>query len=129
MSPLAFSAGTAEARITITVGVTFSCLTTTVGASSGVGDVSVIFEFRELGREARFGFLVVSVGVGRGSKAFEIDCPTLLKKSLTASAFAHRPLKKNSAATGTNNQRERMTRIVMLSAFNVKLGFSARSRG
>jgi hypothetical protein len=49
-----------------------------------------------------------------------------LKKSPTGSAFAHRPVKKNSATTGKEIQRERKTRLIRSSAFNVKAGFSVR---
>jgi len=49
-----------------------------------------------------------------------------LKKSPTGSAFTHRALKKNSAATGNEIQRERIKRLIRFSAFNVKAGFSVR---
>jgi hypothetical protein len=110
------------------VGVTFSSLATTVGSSTGTGDAAVAVKIRELGRRAaRFVvFFSVGLGVDRGWKAFETDWPTLLKRSPTGSALTHRPLKKNSAATGNEIQRERMKRLVRLSAFNVKTGFSVR---
>ena len=64
--------------------------------------------------------------MGRGWKAFETEWPTFLKKSPTGSAFTHRAVKKNSAATGNETQRERKTRLIRSSAFNVKAGFSVR---
>jgi hypothetical protein len=109
------------------VGVTFSSLTRSVGCSTGVGDASVAVKFRELGRRAaRFVFFSVGFGVGRGWKAFETEWPTFLKKSPTGSAFTHRALKKNSAATGNETQRERIKRLIRFSAFNVKARFSVR---
>jgi hypothetical protein len=111
ISPFAFSTGTAEALSTVIVGVTFSSLTSFVGCSSGVGDASAGFRFRELGRrDTRFVFFSAGLGVGRGWKAFETDWPTFLKKSPTASAFTDRALKKNSATTGNEIQRERTKR-------------------
>lgn len=129
MSPFALSTGTAEARTTVTVGVTFSCWTKSVGCSSGVGDGSAGFRLRELGRRnTRFVFLSAGLGVGRGWKAFETDWPTFLKKSPTGSALAHGPLTKNSAATGNEIQREPTKDLIRPSAFNVKTGFSATIR-
>jgi hypothetical protein len=98
-----------------------------VGTSTGAGDAAVAVKFRELGRRAaRFVFFSFGLGVGRGWKAFETDWPTFLKKSPTGSALTHRPFKNNSAATGSEIQRERIKRIVRLSAFNVKTRFSVR---
>jgi hypothetical protein len=92
-----------------------------VGTSTGAGDAAVVVKFCELGRRAaRFVFFSVGLGVGRGWKAFETDWPTFLKKSPTGSAFTHRPLKKNSAATGNETQHERKKRLNRFSAFNVK---------
>jgi hypothetical protein len=109
------------------VGVTFSSLTTFIGCSSGVGDAPTSFDCGELGRrETRFVFFSVGLGVGRGWKAFETDWPTFLKKSPTGSAFTHCALKKNSATTGNETQRERIKRLISFSAFNVKARFSVR---
>jgi hypothetical protein len=127
ISPFAFSTGTAEARST--VGVAICSLTRLGGCSSGVGDTSAGFSFRELGRgDARFVFFSAGLGVGRGWKAFETDWPTFLKKSPTGSASTHRPLNKNSAVSGNEIQRERKKRLLELSAFNVKTRFSLRIR-
>jgi hypothetical protein len=49
-----------------------------------------------------------------------------LKKSPTGSALADHPLKKKSATTGRQIQREPMRHLIELSAFNVEVGFSAR---
>jgi len=68
-------------------------------------------EVRELGRrEARVVLFFSGDGVGWGWKAFEIEWPTFLKKSPTGSAFTQRPVKKNSATTGNETQRERVRR-------------------
>src|SRR6476659_1945546 len=125
-SPFAFSGGADAARCTTTAGVTFSSLTRSVGCSSGAGDAAVAVRFRELGRRAaRFVvFFSVGLGVGRGWKAFETDWPTFLKRSPTGSAFTHRPLIKNSTATGSEIQREQLKQLVRFSAFNVKTRFS-----
>ena len=126
-SPFALSGGTAEARSTVTGGGSFSSLTRFVSCSRGVGDASAGLRFREIGRRAAcFAFFSVGLGVGRGWKAFETDWPTFLKKSPTGSAFTLRALKKNSAATGNKTQCERIKRLIRLSAFNLKTGFSAR---
>jgi len=110
--------------MTVTVGVTFSRLTTSVGSSTGVGDASGAFELCEPGRRKPcFIFFSVGFGVGRGWNAFETDWPTLLKKSPTGSASAHGPVKKNSAASDNEARRERMRRLIELSAFNVKQDF------
>jgi len=115
---LAFSAGAAEAGST--VGADFPSLAGFDGSSSGLGAVSAAFGSREVGRrEARFFFVGWGCG-GGGWKAFEIDWPTFLKKSPTGSAFAQCPLKKKSATTSKEIQRERMRRLIKLSAFNVK---------
>src|SRR5215467_805611 len=106
MSPFAFSTGTAEARSTL--GVAISSLTRLGGCSSGVGDTSAEFRFRELGRRDTGLVFPPGLGVGRGWKAFETDWPTFLKKSPTGSAFTLRALKKNSAATGNKTQCERI---------------------
>src|SRR4029077_14526038 len=112
----------------MTVGVTFSSLTRFVGCSSGVGDAPTRFDCGELARcAARFVFFSVGLGVGCGWKAFETDWPTFLKKSPTGSAVTQRPLKKNSAATGSEIQRERKKRLIRFSAFNVKTRFSVGS--
>jgi hypothetical protein len=89
MSPLAFSAGTAKARGTLAVAVTFGSWTTFTTCSSGVGEAFVTFEIREPERRGG-GFAFFSVGFGdvRGWKAFETDCPTFLIKSPTGSALA-----------------------------------------
>jgi hypothetical protein len=102
----------------VKVEVTFSLRF--VGCSSGVGDASTKFDFDEVGcREARFvGFFFVGPGVGRGWKAFEMEWPTFLKKSPTGSPFTDRALKKNTAATGRESQRERMKRLIRFSGFN-----------
>ena len=50
-----------------------------------------------------------------------------MKKSPTGSALTHRPLKRNSAATGKETQRGRIKRLIDFSVFNVKAGFSART--
>ena len=63
-------------------------------------------------------FFLVGLGVARGWKAFEMDWPTFLKKSPTGSPFALRTLKKSSAATGSETQRERVERLTRFSAFN-----------
>ena len=116
--------------MTVTVGVTFSRLTTSVGSSTGVGDASGAFEFCEPGRRKPcFVFFSVGLGVGRGWNAFETDWPTLLKKSPTGSASAHGPMKKNSAASNNEARRERMRHLIELSAFNVKPGFSTNIGG
>jgi Domain of unknown function (DUF4440) len=47
-----------------------------------------------------------------------MDWPTFLKKSPTGSALTQRPLKKNSAATGKQTQREIMRHLNELSVFN-----------
>jgi hypothetical protein len=126
MSPFAFSAGTAEARSTVTTGI-FSSLTKFGGCSSGVGDAATRFDCDEVGRrDTRFVFLSAGLGVGRGWKAFETDWPTFLKKSPTGSAFADRPLNNNSATAGNKIQRKRTKRSTRCSAFNVKTEFSAR---
>src|SRR5947207_8167308 len=126
ISPFALSAGTAEARST--VGVTISSLMRFIGCSSGVGDAPTTLDCGEGGRRAaRFVFFSVGFGVGRGWKAFETDSPTFLKKSPIGSAFTHRPLNKNSAATGNETQRERKTRLIRFFTFNVKTRFSIRS--
>ena len=52
ISPFAFSAGTAEARITVALGVNFASVTTDAGCSGGVGAAAATFDFRELGRRA-----------------------------------------------------------------------------
>src|SRR5215471_8674613 len=122
MSPFAFSTGTAEARSTL--GVAISSLTRLGGCSSGVGDTSAGFRFRELGRRDTGVVFPAGLGVGRGWKAFETDWPTFLKKSPTGSAFTHRPLNKNSASTGKEIQRERIKDLIV-TRFNVKAGFSA----
>src|SRR4051812_38484100 len=129
MSSFAFSGGTYAARCTVTAGVTFSCLTRSVGCSTGVGEAAVAVKIRELGRRAaRFVvFFSVGFGVGRGWKAFETDWPTFLKRSPTGSAFTHRPLTRNSATTGSETQRE-MKRLLRFSAFNVKTTFSVGGR-
>ena len=112
------------------LGVTFSSFATTVGSSTGAGDASVAVKFRELGRRAaRFVFFSVGLGVGRGWKAFETDWPTFLKKSPTGSAFTHRALKKNSAATGNEIQRERKKWLIRFSAFNVEGEIFRQDRG
>jgi len=130
MSPFAFSAGTAEARSTVIVGVSFTSRTTFVVCSTGAGDPPEMFEFREPGRcEARVAFFSFGLGVGRGWKEFEIDCPTFLKKSPTGSALTQRPLKRNRAATGKQTQRESMRRLIELPAFTVKTGFSTNVGG
>src|SRR5262245_9320128 len=127
ISPFAFSTGTAEARRT--VGVAISSLARLGGRSSGVGDTSAGFRFRELGRrDIRLVFFSAGLGVGRGWKAFETDWPTFLKKSPTGSASTHRAVNKNSAVTGNETQRERKERLLELSAFNVKTRFSLRVR-
>src|SRR5215475_14848952 len=109
MSPFAFSTGTAEARSTL--GVAISSLTRLGGCSSGVGDASAGFRFREFGRcGTGFVFFSAGLGVGRGWKAFETDWPTFFKKSPTGSASTHRPLNKNSAVPGNETQRERKER-------------------
>src|SRR5262252_1778302 len=114
--------------MTITVGVTFSRLTTSVGSSSGVGDATGAIEFPEaVRREACFVFFSIGFGVGRGWKAFERDWPTLLKKSPTSSALARGPLKKNSATAGNETQLQQIRRLIELSAFNVKPGFSTKT--
>ena len=124
-SPFAFSMGTPEARTTVMVGATFSSRTRFVGCSSGVGDASAGFMFRELGRrEARLFFFSEGFGVGRGWKAFDIDWPTFLKKSPTGSACTHGPLNKNSASAGMKIQREQIKDLIAM-RFNVKAGFSA----
>src|SRR5437667_10934 len=72
----------------------------------------VFFGFREPGRrEARAAFFSFGLGVGRGWKEFEMDCPTFLKKSPTGSALTQRPLKRNKAAIGKQTQRESMRRL------------------
>src|SRR6266498_5129492 len=122
ISPFAFSAGAGEAGSTVRVN--FSSLAGFGGAPGALGPASPAFDSWEAGcREARVVFL------GWGWKAFEIDWPTFLKKSPTGSAFAHCPLKKKSAATGKQTRRERMRRFTILSAFNLKPGFSARIGG
>src|SRR5215475_8585256 len=127
MSPFAFSTGTAEALSTL--GVAISSLTRLGGCASGVGDAWAGFRFRGpgLGRrgDTRLVFFSVGLGVGRGWKAFETDWPTFLKKSPTGSASTHRPLKKNSAVTGNEIQRERKKRLSELWGFNVKTRFSS----
>lgn len=99
-----------------------------VDCSTGVGDASTRFDCGEVAcREARFVvFFFVGLGVGRGWKAFETDWLTFLKKSPTGFALTHRPLNKNSAATGSETQRERIKRLIRFSAFNVKARFSVR---
>jgi hypothetical protein len=83
-----------------------------------------MFKFREPGRcEARVVFFSFGLGVGRGWKAFETDCPTFLKKSPTGSALTQRPLKRKRAATGKQTQRESMRRLIELSACTFKPGF------
>lgn len=110
ISPFAFSAGTAEARCTVTTG-TFSLLTRFGGCSSGVGDAATGFDCGELGRRrACFVFFSAGLGVGRGWKALETDRPTFVKKSPTGSAFTRGPLKQNSATAGNETQRERTKR-------------------
>jgi hypothetical protein len=126
MSPFAFSTGTAEARSTL--GVAISSLTRLGGCSSGVGDTSAGFRFREPGRRDTGLVFSAGLGVGRGWKAFETEWPTFLKKSPTGSACTHGSLRKNSAATGNETQRERIKRLIWSSAFNVKAGFSATIR-
>src|SRR5215813_12084008 len=126
MSPFAFSTGTAEARSTL--GVAISSLTRLGGCSSGVGDTSAGFRFREPGRRDTGLVFSAGLGVGRGWKAFETDWPTFLKKSPSGSACTHGSLRKNSAATATKIQRERIKRLIRSSAFNVKAGFSATIR-
>ena len=112
MSPFAFSAGTTEARSTVMAGVSFTSRTTFVVCSTGVGDAPEIFGFREPGRrEACAAFFSFGLGVGRGWKEFEMDCPTFLKKSPTGSALTQRPLKRNKAAIGKQTQRESMRRL------------------
>ena len=129
MSPFAFSTGTAEARSTVIVGVALSSGTRFVSCSSGVGDAWAGFRFREPGRcDTRFVFFSTGLGVGRGWKAFETDWPTFLKKSPSGSACTHGSLRKNSAASATKIQRERIKRLIRSSAFNVKAGFSATIR-
>lgn len=126
-SPFAFSAGTADACSTVTLGVTFSSLTRLVGCSRGVGDASAGLGIRELGRRAtRFVFLSAGLGVGRGWKAFETDWLTFLKKSPIGSAFTHGPLAKNSTATGNEIQRDRIKLLIWSSAFNLEMRFSLR---
>jgi len=100
------------------VGVTFSL--TFVGFSNGVGDASTRFDCDEVGcREGRFVvFFFVGLGVGRGWKAFEMEWPTFLKKSPTGSPFTDRALKKNTAAIGSESQRERIKRLIRFSGFN-----------
>jgi hypothetical protein len=124
MSPFAFSAETAEARNTVIVGVSFTSWTTFGICSTGVGDPPEIFELRAPGRrEACAVFFSFGLGVGRGWKAFEMDCPTFLKKSPTGSAMTQRPLKRNSAAAGKQTQRESMRRLIELWACTFKPGF------
>ena len=128
ISPFAFSTGTAEARRT--GGVAICSLTRLGGCSSGVGDTSAGFRFREVGRrDTRLVFFSAGLGVDRGWKAFETDWPTFLKKSPTGSASTHRAINKNSAVTGNQTQRERVTDLIRSSAFNVKTRFSLRIRG
>jgi hypothetical protein len=83
---------------------------------------------RELGgrRAARLVvFFSVGFGVGRGWKAFETDWPTFLKRSPTGSAFTHRPLRRNSATTDSDSQREKIKQLLRFWTFNVKTRFSA----
>jgi hypothetical protein len=83
-----------------------------------------MFEFREPGRrEACIAFFSLGLGVGRGWKEFEMDCPTFLRKSPTGSALTQRPLKKNRAAIGKQTQRESMRGLSELSACTFKPGF------
>jgi len=124
-SPFAFSTGTAEARMI--VGVFFSSWTAFVTCSSGVGDASAGLMFREPAcRGTRFDFFSAGLGVGRGWKVFETDCPTFLKKSPTGSAFTHGTHRKKSMPTGNKTQREQIKDLMRSSAFNVKPRFSAR---
>jgi len=89
-----------------------------------------MFEFRAPGRrEACAVFFSFGLGVGRGWKEFEMDCPTFLKKSPTGSALTQCPLTRNSAAAGKQTQRESMTRLIELPAFTVKAGFSTNVGG
>jgi len=126
-SPFAFSAGTVEARCTVTAGVIFSSLTGLLACSGGVGDAWAGFRFRELGRrDTRFVFFSVGLGVGRGWKAFETDWPTFLKKSPTGSAFTDGPLANNSAATGNQSQRRWKKNVIRSSAFNDEAVISVR---
>jgi hypothetical protein len=119
ISPLAFPAGAADAGST--VGGDFSSLGGGFdGSSTGVGVGAAAFDPREVDRRGGRVFLGCCCG-GGGWKAFEMDWPTFLKKSPTGSAFAHRPLKKKSATTSKEMQRERIRRLIKLSVFNVKL--------
>jgi len=128
-SPFAFSAGTVEARCTVTAGVIFSSLTGLLACSGGVGDASPGLRFRELGRrDTRFVFFSVGLGVGRGWKAFETDWPTFLKKSPTGSAFTHGPLANNSAATSNQRQRGGIKNVIRSSAFNDESGIFRKNR-
>ena len=98
--------------------VTFSLMF--VDCSTGVGDASTRFDCGEVAcREARFVvFFFVGLGVGRGWNAFEMEWPTFLKKSPIGSPFTDRALKRNSAATGSKTQRERIKQVIRFSAFN-----------
>jgi len=53
-----------------------------------------------------------------GTEASEVAL-LVQARQLTGSAFAARPLRKNSATTGNESQRERRKRLVSFSAFNV----------
>ena len=108
MSPVAFSAGAAEAGSTVRV---ISSLAGFDGSPSGVGTASAAFEVASLEGRAVFR---VGRGDGRGWKAFEIDWPSFLKKSPVGSAFVRCPLKKKSAATSKEMQRERAKRVIGL---------------
>jgi hypothetical protein len=115
-SPFAFSGGTGKAR--------FCSFASTVGCSIGVGDASAASEGSEVDRRDGC-FVVVFLG-WLGWKAFEIDLPTLLKKSPTGSAATHCPAKNNSAVTGMQIQRVRRRRVFNLQMFKVKLRFSVK---
>jgi hypothetical protein len=130
MSPLALSGGAAEARINVAAGVPFASFSIAAGCSAGVGVASTTFKSVEAGRcVARFGLFRVGDGVGCGWNAFDIECPTFFIKSPTGSASTQVPLRKNSAVTGRQSQRERTRHLTELSSFNVgNQHFSRTSR-
>jgi hypothetical protein len=120
ISPLAFPAGAADAGRT--VGGDFSSLGGGFDGSSigvGLGLGSAAFDIRDAGRRELRVFLGCCCG-GGGWKAFEMDWPTFLKKSPTGSACAGRSFKKKRATTSKEIQRERIRRLIGLSALTVK---------
>jgi hypothetical protein len=85
-----------------------------------VGFASGALGIREAGRRELRTFLDFCCCDGCGWKEFEIDWPTLLKKSPTGSAFADRPLKKRSATISKIIHRERVRGFIVCRRLEVK---------